>query len=355
MNVGIHGIGIHLPDAVRTNDWWPEATVAKWEHRAVMSKQRIHEAPGRPGEKLVLEAMRRYESDPFRGARERRVMPAEMESSDMELAAAKQAIANAGVDPKDIDFVLSYSFVPDFLLTPNAFALHARLGLSKKCFTTGVEAACNSFLIGLMMAEQMIKGGRAKLGLIVQSSAVSRILPPEEQTSAWFGDGAAAVVVGPVADGRGILGHATRTESSLHCGVVTGIPGKRWYDEGRSLFYANDRAAAFKIMVGVADNGKEIVDEALAEAGLRADQIDFFACHQVGPWMRSLLQDYIGLWNAKSIETFDWVGNLASVNVPLVLSLAEKDKLVKDGDAVVLHGGGAGVTYSGVVLRWGRG
>lgn len=353
--VGILGVGAYLPPEVRTNDWWPAGTVREWEQRAVLSQKRIEAVPDeqwRPGERAVLAAMRGYLSDPFRGAVERRVMPEGMRSSDMEYEACRIAIERAGIRPDEIDVVLNYSFVPDELLCANAFPLHERLGLSRNCFTSGIEAACNSFLIGLTMAESMIRSGIGRNVLLVQSCGISRILPPEEPTSAWFGDGAAAVVVGPVAADRGIIGRATRTVSSLHRGVVTGVKERAWYEDGRSWFFAKDRSAAFRIMVGVADDADEIIGAALGDAGLERPDVSFFACHQIAPWMRSTVQAFTGLERARSVETFHWAGNLASVNVPLVLSIAERDGLLRDGDVVALYGGGAGVTFSSSVLRW---
>lgn len=354
-SVGILGVGSYLPDEVRTNDWWPRSVVEKWEQKTVLAKQRLEKSlSDRPGEALVLEAMRKIAGDPFRGAKERRVLSASMQPSEMEIAAARQAISSSGINPAEIDLVISYSFVPDELLCPNAFPIHYALGLSSTCVTLGVEAACNSFLAAFNIADAMISSGQARHALVVQSSAISRILPPDDPQSAWFGDGAAAVVMGAVREGYGVLGRASRTDSSLHRAVVTGVPDKRWYDEGRSLFYAKDRASAFRIMAGVADMGREVIEAAIQNAAVPKEAIRFFACHQISPWMRSLVQEFVGLSHATSVETFDWVGNLASVNVPLVLHIGSKEGLLKDGDVVAMYGGGAGITYSSVVLRWGK-
>ena len=107
-------------------------------------------------------------------------------------------------------------------------------------------------------------------------------------------------------------------------------------------------------MAGVADHGLEVIESALQDAQIEKAAVSFFACHQISPWMRALVQNFVGLGHAKSIETFHWVGNLASVNVPLSLDLGAKEGLLRDGDIVTMYGGGAGVTYSSVILRWGR-
>src|SRR5512141_1753030 len=100
--VGIWGVGRYLPEPVRTNAWWPEPVVAQWREKAaarLVSGRREDEAlPDAPGARATLEAMAAYAEDPFKGARERRVMPEGMLSSDMETLAARDALARAGVE-----------------------------------------------------------------------------------------------------------------------------------------------------------------------------------------------------------------------------------------------------------------
>ena len=55
--------------------------------------------------------------------------------------------------------------VPDYLTPPNSCAVHWKLGLPKNCFVAAVDGTCNSFLLQLALAEQMILGGQARYGL----------------------------------------------------------------------------------------------------------------------------------------------------------------------------------------------
>lgn len=354
--VGILGIGTYLPPEVRGNDWWPKATVERWAQKASVFRARAASEPElpQPGAQLVAEAMATLAADPFQGGKQRHIMPAGMMSSDMETAAAHDALARAGVEAGDIDLLLTFSMCPDYLNAPNACVVHRKLALKSQCFSLAIEGVCNAFQLQMAVAEKMIVGGQAHRALLVQSSAVSRFAPPDEQVSTVFGDGATAVVVGEVGPGRGLLAQAHRTDSDFSCSVVTGVRDGNWWDGGKPVTFSPDGAMARKMLMLTADFGKEVIDHALAQAGLRHDEVDFFACHQGTRWLREVTQRLAGLARARAVDTFEWAGSISAANIPLVLATAERDHLLRDGDLVATYAGGTGVTYSSLVLRWGR-
>lgn len=350
VSVGILGIASYLPDEVRTNDWWSPSLVSQWRNSRAPGREAP--VPRTEGERLVLDAVVREKEDPFRGVRERRVLGADRLSSEMEISAAKEAIRRSGIATNEIDLLLCYSMCPDDLTLPNAFVIHEALGLKSSCFTTGIEATCNSFLMQLALAEAMIRSGGARRALLVQSCGISSLLEPEDPQSVWFGDAAGAAVLGPSDEGTGILATVHSTTSDLRCAVVTGVPGKRWYDEGRSVFYAKDRGAAYQILLRAADSARTVISGALAKAGVEASQVDFFACHQGQGWMRSVTQEYLGLVNARHLDTYAWTGNIGAANLPVILAGASNERMIRSGDLVLLFGGGAGVNVSATVVRW---
>lgn len=353
--VGIVGVGAYMPPDVRTNDWWPESVVATWMKRREDNRQK-HQGTGAlvsPGMRRVLQVLEDLKDDPFQGAKERRIMLEGMLPSDMELIAAEQAIERAGIDPREIGLLLSHAAVPDYLVTNNGCLLHERLHLPRKCMTLATDAACNTFLTQLALAEEMILGGRTRYALLVQSCAISKLLDASDPLSPNFGDGATAVVVGPVGEGRGLLSADYRTDGSLHKAVVGGVRGRAWYDEGRVCMYSAEPSAARRTFLEIADKADEVVGTALALAGLRPSDVDFFGVHQGTSWARLLLTDHLGLVNAKSIETFAWAASIFAGNIPLALSIAEKEGILRPGHVVAMFAGGAGLAYSSAVLRWG--
>jgi 3-oxoacyl-[acyl-carrier-protein] synthase-3 len=355
-HVGVHGVGLYLPPEIRRNDWWPEETVRNWRVKSgesLVRPRQDREDPATPGAQAVIRGMADVKDDPFRGAVERRVMPQGMVTSDMEAAAARDALARAGLEPGEVGLLLTNSQLPDYLSVPTAPIVHRKLGLSERCMSMGTEAACNSFLTQLSLAEQMIKGGVARYALLVQSSGYLHLARPEDPHSAWFGDAATAVVVGPVSAGRGVLGQAHRTDGSMADALVTGCPGARWSD-GKPYLYVENPAAARKMLMRIADQGKQVVDEALAQAGATVAEVGFYAAHQATAWFRKATQEFIGMTNARSFDCFSWTGSLGASNLPFCLGMGEREGLLKPGDLVATYTGGSGITWSSVVLRWGK-
>jgi 3-oxoacyl-[acyl-carrier-protein] synthase-3 len=310
-NIGILGIGAYLPPTIRRNEAWPAHIVDKWKAKKADQIIRADAVPEElltDGVKRALAVLAELGSDPFQGAVERRVISEGMRAADMETTAAKEAIERAGITKDQIDFVFGYTMVPEYINVPSACIVHDNLGLREDCMSLNPDAVCNSFAMQMTLADSFIRTGRARYGLLTQSSACTRIAPMEESFSACIGDGATAVVVGPVAEGRGLLGFSHRTDGSLHKALVATVPGSHWY---------------------------------------------FYASHQATSWFRRVTQGAFQLEHAKTLDTFPWAGSLSAANLPMVLYTAHKEGLLEQDDLVATFCGGTGITYSSLVLRWG--
>jgi len=351
-SVGIRSVGIHLPETVRPNDWWPQEMVDGWRDSF---EQRLAAAdgPASESERLIREAMLDFGDDPFRGSVRRHVLPDDMESSDMEVAAARDALERANCSAGDVDLLLSSALVPDYLATNNACTIQHALGISRSCLTISLDVAGNAFSQQLAIAESMIATGRATTALLTQSCAHSRVLEPDDPHAPWFGDAATALVVGPVSANRGLLGRADRTDGALQGSLVVGVPGGRWHDEGRAVIYNASMAATRSLIGSLIDVAKETLDEALDDAGASPQDIDFYACHQAFPWLRRVTQRHAKLDRARFVDTFSEAANVAAANVPFVLATAERRGTLRDGDLVATFTGGSGITWSSMVMRWG--
>jgi len=349
--LGLLGVATYLPEIRRTNDWWPDETVRRWRQAPRMLPP-LQDGEPTPAMARVLAAMARQEFDPFGGVTERRVMPEDMSSVHMEARAAELAIERAGIDRCEIDLLLTHTALPEYLLSSTACVLHHELGLATACFTMQLDASSYSFLAQLTVAEQMIVTGRARYALLVQSSASSRLIDPEDSDSVLHGDGASAVVVGPTSAG-GLLAAAHRTDGTYPRTLVAGVRGGRWYDEGRVVLHRGDPRDTARIFLLTADLAIEAVHAALGEAGVSAAEVDFYAAHQGTPWLRQVTQEAVGIDRARSVDMFSSTGYLFSASIPLVLETAQRRGLLNRDDIVVMNGGGGGVTYGAVVLRWG--
>jgi 3-oxoacyl-[acyl-carrier-protein] synthase-3 len=354
-NLGIWGLGVYLPPTIRTNDWWSDEIVAEWRVRQERRFTHLEDVTDLgEGARRVLEATARYASDPFEGARERRVVSDDVRSTDMGIAAARDAMTRAGVGPGDIDFLLVQSMVPDYHNTPDGCRIHHELGLPARCFTTTIDASCAGFLQQLVVAQGLIAAGVGSRGLLVQCAPMSRILRPHDPWSAAFGDGATAQIVGTVGAGRGILAQAHGTDGSTHGGLVTGVPGARWHDDGASFMYVENHDRARRMVMSIPDAVKDLIEISLTRAGIGKEQVGFLAAHQATIWFGDVIQDYVGLPNARRINTFAWTTSLSGCNLPLALALGEREGLLHDDDNVVMFSGATGMTVGALVARWGR-
>lgn len=350
-SVGILGMGMQLPPTVRTNDWWSPEIVSTWTPPRT---------PPPATETLsssalaIVQRMSAQARDPFQGARRRHVLADGESLLELQADAARIALEQANVTASQIDLLLTCTTPVDYQLTNSACELHQALGLPLDCFTLQVDGAQHAFLLQLTLAETMIASGQAHHALLMQASGVSRLVEPSSPLSPMFGDGATAVVVGPVSTHRGILSATHRTDGRLPNTLVATVPGGRWYDDGRSLLHLRDPIGMRDILLRTVDVSKESIQTALDRARLHPEDVDVFAMHQGMPWLRELVQEHTRLAHARAVDTFADTAHLFAAFVPSTLIAAQEQGVLADNHVVVIAGGGNGMTYGAAVLRWGR-
>ena len=269
-SVGILGLGTYLPPHVRTNDWWPAEVVAGWgermAHRATRPDAGVEALT--PGQRATMAAMGAGASDPFRGARERRVMGDDMTAPGMEAIAARQALQRAKVLPSEIDVILTQTPVPEHLMVNGACVTHKLLELPRRCIALATDGACNGFALHASLAQALIASGQARHVLSVHSSAITRVHGPVEPHSAWWGDGAAAAVFGQVADGKGLRAAVHNSDGASCEALVLGVPGKRWYDDGAITTHSVDREHTRTMLMTLVDRAQTAIGDAIQLAGI---------------------------------------------------------------------------------------
>lgn len=352
-SVGIRGVALYLPPIVRHNDWWPAEVVARWQVERAARQVPPPAAPLSAGARKVAAALAAQAADPFQGAVARHVMPDGMTVLDLAEHAGRLALDRAGVAADDVDLLLTHTVMPDLLLGNPATEVHRRLGLPRRCFAMETCASTYSFLMQLSLAEAMITAGRARTALLVQACGASRLVASDDPIAPLFGDGATAVVVGPVAAGRGVLAAAHHADGRYPNTLVAGVRGGAWSDPGPGVIHVASAREMRDLLLETADNCAESIAAVLATGGVRADEIGFFAMHQGTPWILGVVQQHAGLDHARAIETFVRTGYLFAAIVPAGLALAEQHGLLGPDDLVIATGGGTGMTYGSILLRWG--
>jgi 3-oxoacyl-[acyl-carrier-protein] synthase-3 len=193
--------------------------------------------------------------------------------------------------------------------------------------------------------------------LVVASDVYSRFIDHHDRaTAVLLGDGAGAVVLGPVAAPAGIVGVDLRGSGDEHQLLVIGAGGSRRpagpdsvADGGHFLRMRGREVTDFVLRTVPA-----ALDDLLTRSGAAAHDVDHFVPHQANGVMLARLADEAGLVRARSHLTLDRYGNVGSASIPVTLDHANRSGALRDGDLVLLAGFGGGMALGSCLLRWTR-
>ncbi len=269
-------------------------------------------------------------------------------TSDLALAASRQALAAAGLAPGDVDLIIVATTTPDMIFPSTACILQDKLG-ARGGPAFDVQAVCSGFVYALSIADGMLKSGAVRNALVVGADIYSRILDwTDRKTCVLFGDGAGAVVLVP-SEKPGILAtrlHADGAQRGMLCVPGQVRNGTVWGDP----FVHMDGQAVFKFAVRVLT---EVADEALAAAGMDRSGIDWLIPHQANLRIMDATSKRLGIPHERVVVTVDRHANTSAASIPLALDEAVRDGRIRDGQHVMMLGVGGGFTWGSALVRWG--
>ncbi len=285
------------------------------------------------------------------GIRERHIVADGELTSTMGTIAAKAALANAGLEPADIDLIVLATSTPDQTFPATAVTIQAELGINHGA-AFDVQAVCSGFVFALSTADNYLKGGQFKRALVIGAEAFSRILDWEDRsTCVLFGDGAGAVVVeaqtlnGARSD-RGILATCLRSDGRYRDKLyVDGGPSST----GTVGYVRMDGPEVFRHAV---TKISEVIGDTLDIAGYQVSDIDWFVPHQANKRILDGAARKLGLDPARVVITVDKHANTSAASIPLALNTACADGRIKEGDLVLLEAMGGGFTWGALLIRW---
>ena len=285
------------------------------------------------------------------GIRQRHIAAEDETTATLGEAAARAALANAGVTPAEIDLIVLATSTPNNTFPATAVEIQNRLGMHHG-FAFDMQAVCSGFVYAVATADLYIKGGLARRVLVIGSETFSRILDWSDRTTCvLFGDGAGAIVLeaaegdGTVRD-RGIIASSLRSDGAHKEKLyvdggpsTTGTVGQLRM-EGREVF---------KHAVGMIT---DVIEATFATAGVTAGDIDWFVPHQANKRIIDASAKKLGIADEKVVITVNLHGNTSAASVPLALAQAASDGRIKQGDLVLLEAMGGGFTWGAVLVRW---
>ncbi|QDC09559.1 ketoacyl-ACP synthase III [Oceanicola sp. D3] len=318
----VKGVGHYLPDRVVPNTWFEDRldTSNEWIVSRSGIERRHFAAPGET-------------------------------TSQMAAKAARAALAQAGLEPSDIDAIVVATSTADFTFPSAATMVQAELGMENG-FAFDIQAVCAGFVFALSNAQGLILGGQAKRVLVIGAETFSRILDMEDRSTAvLFGDGAGALVLeaeegAGTSEDRGVLATDLNSDGRY-----------------RELLYVDGGPSATRTTGFLRMQGKEVfrhaveklaatAHTALDKAGLAGGDVDWLVPHQANLRIISATAKKMGLPMEKVVVTVQDHGNTSAASIPLALSVGVAEGKIQPGQVVVCEAIGGGLAWGAVVLRW---
>ncbi len=311
--IGIIGVGAYVPDNIMTNDDLEKIvdTTDEWIQTRT-------------------------------GIEERRIASEDIDTSDMAIIAAKNALSHASLDASEIDLILVATATPDYAFPSVACMVQDALGV-KHIAAMDLSAACSGFVYALVTAHQFIKANTYKKVLVIGSEKFSKIIDwSDRNTSVLFGDGAGAVILGEVSEGKGILSFELGADGTGAHHLLVDSKTDTVSMNGREVFKFAVRQ--------MPESSLRVVEK----AGLKKEDVDFLVPHQANLRIIDAAREKLRLDKEKVSTTVKKHGNTSAASIPLALCTEIESGKIHDGDVIVMVGFGGGLTWGAVCLKWGK-
>ncbi|HUF48571.1 MAG TPA: beta-ketoacyl-ACP synthase III [Vicinamibacterales bacterium] len=289
------------------------------------------------------------------GIRERHIVDPGVATSDLAKPAAEAALAEAGVTPPQIGFIVVGTTTPDTIFPSTACTLQAKIG-AVNAWGFDLGAACSGFTYSLSIGAQMVATGAVEHALVVGADVMSSIIDyTDRATCVLFGDGAGAAVLSPAAPGEPCIldfEHLTDgREGAALCMPAGGsrLPASHATVDQRLHYVKQDGQTVFRFAVRMTE---EIARRILRKNGLTPADVDLFVSHQANRRIIEASTERLGVDPSKVVINLEHYGNTTAGTIPLALCDARRDGRVRKGDLVLLASVGAGFTVGSVLLRW---
>ena len=288
------------------------------------------------------------------GIHERRVASEGETTTAIAVAAAKAALADAGVDGSKVGLVVVATSTPDYYSPPTATAVQHAIGAGA-CAAFDIGAGCSGSLFAIVAAEQFIRSGACEYALVVGAETLSRLVDwKDRRTCIVFGDGAGAALLGRAPEGRGILCSCLMSDGG-NASLIT-IPGLSITEEDLERRGGVKKATVWmeggKVLKFASRAMASAVQAVLAKSGVSIGDVRLVIPHQANLRIIDNAARRLGLRQDQVYVNIGKYGNTSAASVLIAIAEALAEGRVASGDYVVLVAFGAGLLYGAALMRW---
>jgi 3-oxoacyl-[acyl-carrier-protein] synthase-3 len=288
------------------------------------------------------------------GIRERHIAGSHETTSSIAVDAARRALAQTNLNPRDVQLIIVASASPDYIFPATACLVQDRLGaLNAGAFD--LSAACTGFIYALNMAAQSIRSGSLDNPLVICAETLSKFVNWDDRnTCVLFGDGAGAFVLQASEKPGGVLSCVMRSDGSggdllsLPAGGSTNPATHDTVDNKLHTIHMNGREV-FRFATRVMASATK---EAVADAGLSLDDVKLVIPHQANSRIIEAAARGIRMPMSQIVMNIDRYGNTSTASIPIAVCEAVDEERIEPGDNLVLVGFGAGLTWGALVVEW---
>lgn len=288
------------------------------------------------------------------GIKERRIVQDGMATSDLAFNAARNALEDAKLSPKELDLIITSTITPDNLFPSTSCYVQEKIGATN-AGAFDILAACAGFIYALSIAQGLISSGAMNNILVIGAECLSKFTDyTDRQSCILFGDGAGAAVVQKGNGKCEVLSTILGADGSqadvliLPAGGSKKPPSQKTIEERQHFMKIKGREV-FKIAIS---NLIELIKNTVDKCGIKLEDIDLVIPHQSNLRIIKVAMSKLGIPMSKVYINIDRYGNTSSASVPIAIDEAKREKRLKRGDMVLLAAFGGGLTWSSSILRW---
>lgn len=294
------------------------------------------------------------------GIKERRWFSPEKDTvANMATRASKLALERAGLEAKDIDFIVFATITPDYFFPGSGVLLQRELGLAGEVAAMDIRNACSGFIYGLSTADAFIKSGMYKTVLVVgaeiQSSALDKTTAGRD-TNVIFADGAGAVILQATSDKGGLLTTHLHSDGNYAEELYIKDPGSsrqvRLSHELIDSGSFNAKMNGSSVFKHAVVRFEEVINEALEATGKNTEDIDLLIPHQANLRISQFIQRKLKMPDEKVFNNIMHIGNTTAASIPIAMSEAWEQGKLNKGDLLCIAAFGSGFTWASALIEW---